>query len=500
MGLSTMIAAVACSGQLALTLLAFSRSGRSTMVSAFARLCAAMFGWTFAALMHDVTRLSAFHVLDVSLSPLVPALAFDFVARFTQRVTALRAAVRLAYAAAFGLSLLSLLSPVWTLARHVEHSAWWGILFAVIGLPALGSSAVLLWRHASTPAPIDTRFRAHVLLAALLVGTLLGVTELVGKSGWETTRLGALGTLLSCVLMSIAVLRLRLLDRNPSLVVGGATLTIAALVVITFASATQTLRDQPALLVLVVSGVTGMVAWVVSRLTRILDVERAHAQRLVFLGRAADQMAHDLHNPIAALKGALQVLSRERESGRAVDAQHPMFDLATAQVERVERLVARYRRLGRVTPERVQVDVAALCDEVVRSQRQSCPATVEIKPEIAPELPRWELDPELMATVLDNVIRNSVEAFTSSGRIDVQVDMREEQLTMTIADNGPGMAPDVAARAFDDFYTTKAEGSGLGLPFVRRVIEAHGGHVSLQSTLGRGTCVELKLPKRSEAP
>lgn len=494
MGLSTMIAAAACSGQLALTLLAFSRAGRSATVSAFARLCAAMFGWTFAALMHELTRMSAFHVLDVSLSPLVPALVLDFVSRFTQRVSSLRVVLRIAYGFAFGLSLVSLLSPMWTLAAQIERSAWWGVSFAMFGLPALGWSGVLLWRFASAPAPADTRFRAHVLLAALSVGTLLGITELLGKSGWETARLGALGTLLSCVLMSIAVLRLRLLDRNPSLVVGGYTLAIAGLVVITFVIAIQSLHAQPALLVLVASGVTGAVAWVVSRLTRLLDVERTHAEHLVFLGRAADQMAHDLHNPIAALKGALQVLDRERASGHPVNAQHPMFDLATAQIDRVERLVARYRRLGRVTIERSVLDVAALCDAVVRSQRGTCPPQVQVRSTIEDGIAPCALDPELMTAVLDNVIRNAIESIGDSGQVELLVTADQEVLTMLITDSGPGMAPDVLARAFDDFYTTKADGSGLGLPFVRRVVEAHGGQVSLQSTRGAGTRVEIRLP------
>lgn len=494
MGLSTMIAGIACSGQLALTLLAFSRAGRSAIVSAFARLCAAMFGWTFAALMHELTHQPAFHVLDVSLSPLVPALALDFVSRFTQRQHTLRIALRLAYGLAGALSLLSLLSPVWTFAARIENTAWWGALFALVGLPALLWSGVLLWRYAVAPSTPDARFRAHLLLSALMVGTLLGLTELLGKSGWETVRLGALGTLLSCVLMSIAVLRLRLLDRNPSLAIGGYVLAIAVLVVFTFVVAIQTLQAQPALLVLVASAVTGVVAWVVSRLTRLLDVERAHADQLVFLGRAADQMAHDLRNPIAALKGAFQVLERERETSGVVDAQHPMLDLASTQVGRLESLVGRYRRLGRITIERSMVDVAALCEAVVAAQQNVVPSSVALIVTNATGLPRCALDAELMTAVLDNLIRNAHESMRDGGRVELYADVSRELLTLAVTDTGSGMAPDVASHAFEDFYTTKSEGSGLGLPFVRRVVEAHGGRVSLQSTWGKGTRVELTLP------
>jgi two-component system sensor histidine kinase HydH len=498
MGLSTMIGAVACAGQLALSLLAFSRAGRNSVVSALARLCAGMFAWTFSALMHDLTRMRVFHVLDVSLAPWVPGLVLDFVTHFVQRTSSLRRWVRAAYVAAAGLSLLSALSPFWSLATKVEGSAWWSVLFVLYGYPALLFSAVLLQRELGLRGSSEERWRTHLLLAALLVSASLGITDLLGKSGFETVRLGTLGTLLSSILMSIGVLRFRLLDRNPSFAIGGYVLGAATLVIALFSAAVGALSTQPGLLAITIACLTAGAALFAARLTRLLDVERAQAEHLVFLGRAADQMAHDLRNPIAALKGAFQVLERERDTQRVIDAQHPMLDLARAQVDRLESLVARYRRLGHVTPELAMVDVAALCDGVVRSQRQACPAGVEITCAVAPQLPRCDLDHDLLAATLDNLIRNSVEAITGSGRVALQVDLREEWLTIAVSDDGPGMAPDVAARAFDDFYTTKADGSGIGLPFVRRVVEAHGGHVSLHSTLGVGTRVELALRRRVE--
>ena len=378
-------------------------------------------------------------------------------------------------------------------------------VFFVCGYPALVVSAVLLRRDLALRGTPDERLRTHLLLAALLIGTSLGLTELLGKSGFETVRLGALGTLLSGGLMSIAVLRFRLLDRNPSLVIGGYVLGAAVLVIAAFSVAVGALRQEPALLAIAACLVTAGVALFVAWLTRMLDVERSRVEQLVFLGRAADQMAHDLRNPIAALKGAFQFLQQERACGRSLDPQGSMFELAAMQVERLEHLVTRYRRLGRLDPELTRVELTALVRATVASHRQANPSGIELRVTIAQDLPVCELDRELFTVALDNVIRNAIEAMpgggSGSGLIDVDAQREADLAVIRITDNGPGMTPNVRACAFDEFYTTKSEGSGLGLPFVRRVVEAHGGRVSLRSEPGVGTCVELWLPivSRSEA-
>lgn len=489
-----MIGALACSGQLALTLLAASRATHNPTAAALARLCAGMFGWMFAALMHDLTLMHAFHVLDVSISPLVPALALDFVARFVQRARSLRNVIRVAYAGALVLSVMSALSPFWALAAAIESSAWWGVAFFVVGYPALGVSAVLLRRDLKLRGTPDERWRTHLLLSALLVGTSLGLTELLGKSGFETLRLGSLGALLSGVLMSIGALRFRLLDRNPSLAIGGYVFGAAVLVLAAFSTAVDALRSQPPLLALAACGVTAAVGWFVARLTRLLDVERERAEQLVFLGRAADQMAHDLRNPIAALKGSLQFLLQERRLGRSLDTQEAMLELAAEQVHRLERLVVHYRRLGRIDPEFTRVDLEALIRSVVMSQRQAGATDAQLQITLDGELPHCDADPDMLSATLDNVVRNAIEALGDHGKVEVHAKCSGDVVSLVVTDTGPGMQPDVAARAFEAFYTTKAGGSGLGLAFVRRVMEAHGGRVSLESEAGKGTRVELTLP------
>jgi signal transduction histidine kinase len=105
------------------------------------------------------------------------------------------------------------------------------------------------------------------------------------------------------------------------------------------------------------------------------------------------------------------------------------------------------------------------------------------------------VDADLLGVALENVVRNAAESLHGSGRIEVRTEPAGPAgVCITVTDDGVGMDARQKERAFDEFFTTKASGSGLGLSLVRRVVEAHGGHVSLHSREGVGTVVRLRLP------
>jgi signal transduction histidine kinase len=95
-------------------------------------------------------------------------------------------------------------------------------------------------------------------------------------------------------------------------------------------------------------------------------------------------------------------------------------------------------------------------------------------------------------------VRNAFEAMPGGGEVIVRTGRAAEALVLSVEDNGPGMDARTRERAFDDFFTTKASGSGLGLAFVRRVTEAHGGEATIDGAAGRGTVVHLRLPLAEE--
>ena len=114
--------------------------------------------------------------------------------------------------------------------------------------------------------------------------------------------------------------------------------------------------------------------------------------------------------------------------------------------------------------------------------------------ELAGELPACALDADLMAAALDNLLRNACEAMPQGGTVTLRTELREDRVGVVVEDSGVGMHAREIERATDEFYTTKATGSGLGLSFVQRVARAHGGELSIASVPGKGTRATIFIP------
>jgi signal transduction histidine kinase len=155
--------------------------------------------------------------------------------------------------------------------------------------------------------------------------------------------------------------------------------------------------------------------------------------------------------------------------------------------------------MGRVEPVRATVDIGALVTEVMDAQAFAAPK-VEVRVDVGEELPACSADADLVRRALENVVQNAVEAMPDGGILTVRARAASGPagVVLSVADEGGGLDARTRERAFDEFFTTKAGGSGLGLGFVRRVVEAHGGTVALAGREGRGTVVELTLPAARE--
>jgi signal transduction histidine kinase len=227
------------------------------------------------------------------------------------------------------------------------------------------------------------------------------------------------------------------------------------------------------------------------------------SRRHSMLGRLSEQLAHDLRNPLAALKGALQFLAAERSEGRSLDAQAEFLDLMLDQVARLERTVSNYQRLAKVEPVFSFGSVNTIVERVLSLERFGLPASAGVRVELAPDLPRCRLDPDLLMLALENLLRNACEAMPEGGVVTVRTERVEgipPVVALCVTDNGHGMDARERERALDEFYTTKKLGTGLGLSFVRRVAEAHDGDLRLESTRGVGTTVSVFLPVDLEYP
>jgi signal transduction histidine kinase len=164
------------------------------------------------------------------------------------------------------------------------------------------------------------------------------------------------------------------------------------------------------------------------------------------------------------------------------------------------RVIDEYKRLGRVEVQRKAVDARELVESVLALQSLSPPPGVALTTKLPVGEMTASLDPDLVAGALENVVRNALEAMPGGGALDIELSAAPTErgggVVISLTDTGTGMDARQVEQAFDDFYTTKAEGSGLGLSLVRRVADAHGGSAEIVSAPGRGTRVVIQLPNQ----
>ena len=106
------------------------------------------------------------------------------------------------------------------------------------------------------------------------------------------------------------------------------------------------------------------------------------------------------------------------------------------------------------------------------------------------------LDEASMRGALMNIMLNAIEAMPKGGVLNIKVDQTDEMIRLEIADTGPGIDEEQVKKIFEPFYTTKAQGLGLGMPYARKIIEQHGGTISLSSQLGKGTTISIVIPHK----
>lgn len=199
----------------------------------------------------------------------------------------------------------------------------------------------------------------------------------------------------------------------------------------------------------------------------------ASAERLAMLGRIAAGLAHEIRNPLGSISGSIEML---REAPGLSEEDRRLCAIIQNEASRLNNLVSDMMDLARPRkPEPETVDVAALAREVValasRSDRGGSDVQVAYR---GPESPVWaHCDSAQMRQVLWNLVRNGVQASGAGSTVTVTVEPRDARVVLRVADQGPGITEEAAARIFDAFYTTRSHGTGIGLAVVRRILDDH---------------------------
>jgi signal transduction histidine kinase len=218
------------------------------------------------------------------------------------------------------------------------------------------------------------------------------------------------------------------------------------------------------------------------------------AERLAAVGTMAAGLAHEVRNPLNSASLQLAVLERRLARGEGAAAVTPIVGIIKSEIERLERLVRDFLAFAKPSPLELRpVDVGELIEGVAGLIRPEAEAQgVDVATAIAPSLPAVAGDPERLRQVLLNLTRNAVEAMQQrGGLLTMRAARAWECVEVEVEDNGPGFADDLPV--FDAFFTTKDQGTGLGLSLVHRIVSDHGGTIRVQSRPGR-TCFTVGLP------
>jgi signal transduction histidine kinase len=233
--------------------------------------------------------------------------------------------------------------------------------------------------------------------------------------------------------------------------------------------------------------------------TQRLKVEQAlrQSQKMEAIGQLTGGLAHDFNNLLTAVVGNLDLIR-----GRSAEANIRRWaDNAFKAAQRGSKLTLQLLAFSRTRKlDTVPVDINALIDGMRDLIVQSLGANVEIKIVLAPDLPPATADINQLELAILNMSINSRDAMPEGGAVTITTALAAndpDTILLTIADTGTGMAPEVVARAFDPFFTTKpiGKGTGLGLSQVYGIVRQAGGDVVIDSKLGKGTAVTLRLPR-----
>jgi two-component system sensor histidine kinase PilS (NtrC family) len=247
-----------------------------------------------------------------------------------------------------------------------------------------------------------------------------------------------------------------------------------------------------------------------------MEQELTRSERLAAVGTLSASIAHEIRNPLAAISGSIQML--QKSSLDADSEPRRLMDIAVREVDRLNQLITDFLEYARPAPLRLEVvPLEELISELARMTAVERP-TLSISSEVDGALQVYA-DPAKLRQVIWNLLRNGAEASPSSGALRIEASqvspqeaqgpdstdrmMNEEMseplksdwVEIAVLDQGVGIEPEVAERMFDPFFSTKCNGSGLGLSTVHRIVEEHGGSIRVDHGTGPwSTAVRIRVP------
>jgi signal transduction histidine kinase len=441
------IALVAAVVNFTLALLTILRTSRETVYVTFSMICAGVAWWNFWDFMVYASGNPLWLPLGFNTdtpwknivaigSTLAAAALFHFTVALIGRLKGNLKWVISAYI----LSVPIAISPVIALYSEPVNLFWtgkgWNLSFFILLFPFMLASFILLTGAYVKGRGTEEAEWLKYILAALVIQVVTGMTDLFHKIFPVLPPLGHLGSVIGPIVFATGVYRHR----------------------------------------------------------QAFDVLAQTRGKLELVSRMAAEVAHEVRNPLTAVKGVARLLETAAGGGEGQKI-HQYQEIVTEEIERIETILGNLQDLTK--PMKVVKEEVDMNSIIEKTLQLTSVGELELATSFTGEqdLPHVEADPSLMKQVILNIVRNASDACGQDGKLEINTMLDHDFLRIEFTDNGPGVSEDVRSRIFEPFFTTKSTGLGLGLVVIQRIMEAHGGRVSMDNIHPSGARVTVLIPR-----
>lgn len=216
------------------------------------------------------------------------------------------------------------------------------------------------------------------------------------------------------------------------------------------------------------------------------------AARMSALGQLSAALAHEIRNPLASIEGAAYVAQNEQDTERTSE----FLQIIRKETRRLSDLVTHFLEFARPrSPELNSVAPRPLAESVLMLvARMAAESNVQIHNDISPISPSMHCDSEQMKQVFLNLFLNAIQAMPHGGQLQLSAEASDTLLVLRVSDTGPGISSQHTDEVFDPFFSTKQNGTGLGLPIAYQIVKGHGGELILESSSSAGSCFAIRMP------
>src|SRR6516164_4384232 len=221
--------------------------------------------------------------------------------------------------------------------------------------------------------------------------------------------------------------------------------------------------------------------------------EMARAEHLATLGELAAGLAHEIRNPLAGIAGVVDVMGKELSADSP--SRTVLYDVQK-EIRHIQAILNDLLSYARPRPPSFHLaDLNATIEQAVLLARQQVRTRpIQILSVPNPSLPQVVHDPAQIQQVVLNLILNGIQAISDEGKVELEVERENDRVFVAVADTGRGISPEALSKIFKPFFTTRSEGTGLGLPLANGIVLSHGGKIEVVSTVGKGSCFKIWLP------